>query len=450
MSNRRLLFLDALRGFFILYLLFIHALSGAIFNNDMEALRQAPIWLLILFAPVALLAPWSPIFAFISGVAHAYVTHGVMERHRKQGGGSPFRPIMAGAFATAGLLYLLSLFNMGFMHHSMPFNGAFRHTVFTGALHQGRWFPLDLQLLFYNDALAMVALNTLVINGLLYFLWRGDGFRRMRRNTIIIVCGTAAVFLLSPVVHGLLTPHFFEALDAGHYGMAFFLKLIVGPNMAIIPYLGYGLFGMLLGLALARRVPAVQVRRYGYGFAALFSGCGAVLFMVQGFSPVELAQHPFPLKIHLINLASMLAFCTWLILRMEYCSEEQRGRAAARTLWLRRLGLVALTAFCLESFVATLFSRGYLWLLGVEGAFPRTLPYMIPFIAGVLFFWNVVFYFWAKINFKYSVEWWISRIVCWVRNRPTIRLQTEEVLHKPCRVGGAFSLASPVAGSKHS
>ncbi len=448
MSNRRLLFLDALRGFFILYLLFIHALSGAIFNNDMEALKQTPIWLLILFAPVVLLAPWSPIFAFISGVAHAYVTHGVMERYRNQRGGTPFRPIMAGAIATAALLYLLSLFNMGFMHHSMAFNGEFRHTLFTGAMHEGRWFPFDLQLLFYNDALSMVALNTLLVTGLLYFMWRGDGFKHTRRYTVIIACGTAAVFLLSPLVHGLLTPHYFDALNSGHYGTAFLLKLVVGPNMAIIPYLGYGLFGVLLGLALARRVPATLMRRYGYGFSVLFLLCGATLFIIQGFSPVELAQHPFPIKIHLINLASMLAFCTWLILRMEYCSEEQRGRAAARTLWLRRLGLVALTAFCLESFVAVSFSKVYLWVLGVDGEFPHTLPYIIPFLACVLLFWNTVFYFWAKIDFKYSVEWWISRIVCWVRNRPTIRLQTEEVLRKPCRVPGTLAVSISNAKGK--
>ncbi len=187
------------------------------------------------------------------------------------------------------------------------------------------------------------------------------------------------------------------------------------------------------------------MRRYGYGFSALFLVCGAALFMVQGFSPVELAQHPFPIKIHFINLSSMLAFCTWMILRMEYCPEEQRVRAAARTLWLRRMGLVALTAFCLESFVAVLLSRGYLWVLGVEGDFPRTLPYIIPFLACVLAFWNAVFYFWAKADFKYSVEWWISRIVCWVRNRPTIRLQTEEVLHKPCRIPGTFAAPLPTA-----
>lgn len=287
MSNRRLLFLDALRGFFILYLLFMHTVCGAVFNNDMEALKQAPIWLLVLFAPVVVLAPWSPIFAFISGVAHAYVTHGVMEKCRNENGGSPFRPIMASAITTAVLLYLMSLFNMAFMHHSMVYNGAFRHTFFTGAIHEGHWFPLDVQLLFYNDALSMVALNTLLINALLYFLWRGDGFRHTRRYLSVIICATAVVFLLSPLVHAALTPRLFDALNHGRYGTAFLLKLLVGPNMAIIPYLGYGLFGVLLGLALARKVPGELMRRYGYGFSVVFLLCGVVLFVVQGFSPVE-------------------------------------------------------------------------------------------------------------------------------------------------------------------
>ena len=161
-----------------------------------------------------------------------------------------------------------------------------------------------------------------------------------------------------------MNPIFFDALNNGHYVTAFALKLFIGPNLSVVPFLSYGLVGALIGIGLARRVPASYYRRYGYGVAALMVAIGVVLFTVQEFSPTQIALHPQPLKIHLVNLGLMLACCTFLVLHMEYCSEEKRARVAHRTLWLRRVGLMALTLFFLESFFAVLFSNGYLWGIG--------------------------------------------------------------------------------------
>ena len=444
MSERRLLFLDSLRGFFILYVIWLHAMNGVVFGNNPEALNEAPVWLLIVFAPLAILGTWAPIFAVISGAAHAYVLHGLMVRYQsKHGSGLPVRTFMAGAVATSLFLYALSVLNMAFMHHSMPFNGAFRHTLFTSSLQQGQWVPFDLHLLFYNDALAMVAMNGLLINLILYALWRRNGFKHPSRYMTLIGAGAMGIFLFSPLVHYVLTPWFFHALNGRHYGAAFLLKLIVGPNLSPMPYLAYGLVGALMGICLARRVPETLVRRYGYGLSAMLVAGGAVLLISQGFTPTELVEHPFPLKMHCINLGLMLACCTWLVLHMEYCSEEKRGRMAQRTLWLRRVGLMALTLFCLESFGSIVFSKVYMWVLGIEGSFPRSPLYVVPFLACVLIFWNVLLKFWEKANFKYSVEWWVSRLVCAVRARPSVRLQADEVLHKPCSTPPPISNALP-------
>ena len=433
MSDRRLIFLDALRGFFILYVVWLHATIGVVFNNDPQALNTLPKWLLIVFAPVMILATWAPIFVVISGAANAYVLHNVMKRHQeKQGTGVPFRSFMAGSLVTGIFLYSLSIFNMTFMHHSMNYNGSFQHTLFTGSLHEGSWQSFSPDLLFYNDALSLVAISGILINLLLYVLWSGNGFNRMQRTVKWIAAVAAGVLLTSPIVHSILSPVFFNALNNSHYGMAFALKLFIGPNLSVIPFLSYGLVGALIGIGLARRVPASLFRRYGYGVAAFMVVAGAGLFMVQEFSPTQIALHPQPLKIHLVNLGLMLACCTFLVLHMEYCSEEKRARVALRTLWFRRVGLMALTLFCLESLFAVLFSNGYLWTLGIEGPFPRSPWVIIPYVVCILVFWNLVLKAWEKTDFKYGVEWWMSWLVCIVRNRPTVRLQADEVLHKPC------------------
>ena len=447
MADRRLLYLDALRGFFIIYVMFMHAMIGVVFRNDPAALEKTPAWLFIVLLPVAVLSTWAPIFVVISGTAHAYVLHGVMVRHQsEQGGGAPFRPFLVGSFMTGLLLYALSLFNMGFMHHSMPYNNAVRHTLFTGALHEGRWLPFDVNLLFYNDALSMVAVNALLTNTVLYLLWRGKGFKHPRRYAAALIVLAAGIFLVSPMVHAALDPLFFNALNSGHFGMAMVLKLVVGPNFSPLPYLSYGLIGAVIGVALAKHAAGSQIRRYGYGVALSLLAFGGVLMLLQGFQVTDLAQHPFPLRIHLLNVGAMLFCCTWLILHMEYCTEEQRARMARRTLWLRRLGLMALTIFCLESFFGVLLSQAYLWVLGIDGAFPQSAPYIIPFVMLVFAFWNAVFLLWEKADFKYSVEWWMSWLVCKARKRPSKRLQAEEVLHRPCIPVAALAVKASVKG----
>lgn len=409
----------------------MHALSGVVFGNNPQALTNAPVWLLIVFSPLGLFATWAPIFAVISGIAQAYVLHGVASG-KAFGQRLSIRSFFAGTLVTSLFLYLLSLFNMAFMHHSMPFEGAFRHTLLTGSLAQGRFVFFDVKLLFYNDALSMVAVNGLLTSIVLYLLWWGNCLGHPRRAAALLCVAAGAFFLASPGIHGLLDPLYFSSIHNGHYGMAFMLKLIVGTGFSTIPYAGYGLAGSVMGILLAQRVSAAWLRRHGYGASALLIACGILLVAVQGFSPVELASHPYSLKIHVLNLGTMLAACTWLALRLEYCSEARRALLARRTLWLRRFGLLALTLFCLESFTATLFSRAYLALCGIPGPFPQSPFYVLPFVAFVLAFWTLVLYFWQRKNFKYSIEWWISRLAGFARGRPSARLQTEEVLYKPC------------------
>lgn len=447
MADRRLIYLDALRGFFIIYVMFMHSMIGVVFRNDPAALEKTPVWLFIVLLPVAVLSTWAPIFVVISGTAHAYVLHGVMVRHQNDHAvGAPFRPFLVGSFMTGLLLYALSLFNMGFVHHSMPYNGAVRHTLFTGALHEGHWLPFDVNLLFYNDALSMVAVNALLTNTVLYLLWRKKGFQHPRRYTTSLIILAAGILLVSPVVHAGLDPFFFDALNSGNLGMAMVLKLVVGPNFSPLPYLSYGLIGAVIGVALAKGVAVSKIRRYGYGVSILLLACGGVLMLLQGFKVTDLAQHPFPLRIHLLNVGAMLFCCTWLILHMEYCTKERRARVARRTVWLRRLGLMALTIFCLESFFGVLLSRAYLWVLGIDGAFPQTALYIVPFVILVFAFWNAVFLLWEKADFKYSVEWWMSWLVCKARKRPSRRLQAEEVLRRPCIPATALAVEAPVKG----
>ena len=77
--SRRLLYLDAIRGFFVLYLVWLHALNAIVFGNNPNSVNEVSPWLFVVLAPLAILATWAPMFTMVSGTANAYAMHNAMK-----------------------------------------------------------------------------------------------------------------------------------------------------------------------------------------------------------------------------------------------------------------------------------------------------------------------------------------------------------------------------------
>ncbi len=428
--QRRLLYLDVLRGFFILYLVWLHAFTAIVFGNDPQTVNTVSPWIFIILAPLAILATWAPIFALISGTANAYMMYSAVrsavETEKRQ---QVLRQLFYRGLVVSGLLYFFSLLNMAFMHQSMEFNGAFRHTLLTSTLLAGKIHPFSAQLLFYNDALALIATTGLVSTVVLYALWSKGGFVWKRRNYWVLTGLALGIFALSPVLHGWWDQSFYSALDQGHYLKAGILKLFIGPNQSPFPNVSFGLFGVLFGIALAQKAPVARIRRFGYGFAALFLLTGIVLITQQGVKVIELTSHTFPIKLHCINMALMLTVCTILITRFEYASPEKRRRFALWTVPLRRVGMAALTVFLLEGTVSVLISKIYLVFWNTPDSFPRNPVAIGGFILCLFLFWHLALRLWERYDFKYSFEWLVVHCVARVRGRRSSRLNAEVVLY---------------------
>lgn len=429
--SRRLLYADALRGFFILYIVWVHALNAVVYNNDTNAVNSVHPLVFLLLAPLAILATWAPIFPMISGSVNAYAMHNAMKDVRGQESDAALNRIFRGALTNNVILYLMSVLNMTLFHHSMEFNGAFRHTLLTGSLHYGAVHPYSAQLLFYNDALATVAVSGIVVSVALYFLWRNGGYAKTSRNFFVLTfLGLGWVFV-SPFLHARLDAPFYAALDHRHWLTALGLKFITGPNQSPFPNVAYGLFGTIFGLAVSHGTSLRQIRRYGYGLGAGFLTLSALLIATQGLQVIELTYHTFPIKLHFMNLGLMLCLTTFLIDKMEYQSEARRAVVARRTTLLRRVGMVALTVFLLEGVVSILLSKLYIPLWSSTGVFPKSPVAVILFLALLLAFWNVVLYLWEKAGFRYGFEWLSVQIVGKVRGRRSARLSAAVVLYDP-------------------
>lgn len=429
--SRRLLYADALRGFFILYIVWVHALNAVVYNNDTNAVNSVHPLVFLLLAPLAILATWAPIFPMISGAVNTYSMHNAMKGVRPQEADATLNRLFRGALTNNLILYAMSMLNMTLFHHSMEYNGEFRHTLLTGSLHYGTVHPYSAQLLFYNDALATVAVSGIVVSIALYFLWRNGGYAKTSRNFFVLTFLALAWVFVSPLLHARLDAPFFAALDNRHWLTALGLKFVVAPNQSPFPNVAYGLFGTVFGLAVSHGTTLRQIRRYGYGLGAGFLVLSGVLIAVQGIQVIELTYHIFPIKLHFMNLGLMLCLTTFLIDKMEYQSEARRAVVARRTTLLRRVGMVALTMFLLEGLVSILLSKLYIPLWSSTGVFPKNVVAVVLFLALLLTFWNVALRLWEKTGFRYGFEWLSVQIVGKVRGRRSARLSAAVVLYDP-------------------
>ncbi len=432
--KRRLLYVDCLRGFFIVYILWLHAFNAVVYNNNPQSIENANPWIFVVFAPLVILATWAPIFVMLSGTAHAYTMHQNLLRYKDVSRITPeLNRLLLGGLVNSFLLICYSFINMIFFHHRMPFNGRFYETLITGLIWKGNFPDFSIDILFYTDALGNIGISLFFLHITLYSLWQtGELFDR--RYTFRVLTGIALTLLfISPSIHRALDGIFYQAIQEERWGLAWLLKFLLGslPNMA------YGYLGAVFGIALSERIELSKIRSYGFGLGISFVILAGALIWIYGLAPVEFAQSPLPLKIQVLDMGLMLLLVAYLIGVMEYTTVDRREWWMRHTTVLRRISMVALTIFLLEGPVAVSLGRIYMWIIGSPAEFPKNPVFIIPFILLVLLFWYGIVRFWERLDFKYGAEWLSVQIVGWVKRKKSVRLDPSHTLYLKTELQGS-------------
>ena len=135
-------------------------------------------------------------------------------------------------------------------------------------------------------------MSSLILSVMLYFMWRKGGFKKKRRNLMILAI-TGLIFLfIAPLLHWILDPIFYDCLNDGNYTVAFLLKLIVGHRQSTFPNVGNAIFGAIIGIFLAQNVEYKKIQQFGYGFGIFFILLDAEHLCGAGFAG-DLESRPF-------------------------------------------------------------------------------------------------------------------------------------------------------------
>jgi len=450
---KRLLVLDWMRGYFIMLVIILHAFGHLLFlNAELIAVEEIRWYVIALFAPLILLGTWAPIFALLSGVANAYVLHQFASREPKETLNAGLWKHVKGIWLNSAALMAVSLFSNTFLHFGMNYNGEVRRSLITGSLEVGAFRLPDIDIIFYQDAIALIAMSGFILGGLMYLLWRDGGIEKTRRNHGILIGLALAAFAVSPSLHAWLEPLYFEALSARNYLLAIPLKLLVGPPHSTIPNGGFALFGAVFGIALAQDAPYRMIQRFGYGFCAFFLVVAGSLVAMTGFRiEPDMIGTALPMPLHLLNLSLMLALLTFLIGFFEYQSPERRRVLASKTTFARRFGLMAMTCYVFESLICVINMK---WFMTIWTPEPLIFRYLVlfSFTAMQFFMCYGILRLWEKANFRYSIEWCVITLVGHLRGRRSARLNTAQVLYQPvdppaaAEVPAKTPLINPIGG----
>lgn len=315
------------------------------------------------------------------------------------------------------------------------------YSLITGSL-QKRTFSLpEIEIFFKADALSMIASSGLITCFTLLFMWRKDRFEGSKNNSIRNLTIFAIVWLVfSKALWEWLNPLFLSYLAKGKlfYIPAFFLSFVAGSIHCILPYAGYALIGIVIGIILAEDRPYEAIKRYcrRLGLAFLISGVlliGYHLFTISSdFISYLFKYQNIPPDLSFINLGLMLLWIPWYFRKFDY---EVGEKTIKRSVFIRRFGMLSLSIYCLEALWNIVWSNIFHLRFGeLTGEFDPVMGNIIlntSYLIIVVGFWFVILKLWESIKFKYSFEDISVRIGSLWRKKQSDRLNVSEILYNP-------------------
>jgi hypothetical protein len=192
------------------------------------------------------------------------------------------------------------------------------------------------------------------------------------------------------------------------------LALLVNDPNPVFPFFAYGLFGAIVGAALARREPRRPLYvLMGVSGLVLLAAGGISLALQGGVVLAEREEIWGQSPMYFASLAYLLlGLFAWMLIGLlaAFDPGAESGRAPWHPSWLRpilRFGRLSLTVFMLEGILAMTLR------LGVDAIVPGWNRYLSAVLVFALFnvlLWQVILTAWERIGYRGSLEWWLARM----------------------------------------
>lgn len=444
-SSKRIASLDFQRGIAIWLVTFLHSFERLYdyswVKEDPEAVMKLPIPVLVAGLFVGFFACWNAYFLLISATVNSYSSARKRYQTNKQ-----LTKIFTKQLITGVGIIFAGMLTVGF-----GLTGYFDRAVLTG-----NWSDFSV---IYKNQFRMSTLHmigySLVINSVIrLILLRNNGQRKYRRNMLIYALLVLAVIVASPFIHNWVDNlpwnipenppldlrdattwpnEYFQGENASP--KAFFLAILAGDMEPLFPYLATSFVGSMIGLSLAREKPIRKFPLIGGVIAITFMVLGAI-FISQGFF-VPSNGRP-ALGNYLLMLGGQMNAVMLSLALVEYRGRSEkfarRGIVRHMRLWsmislsVFSLGIIELLPkWVLSKILSILFVPVNLVQPSVFGFGKEYLAILVSIY--VICFFELIIYLWSKINFKYSLEWFIINVASYGSRLKSSRLNVPMMIY---------------------
>jgi hypothetical protein len=392
-TTRRYISLDILRGVGILSIVFLHSCFAHYKNITKINFDDPPLIVTI----IGFLLMWSGLFALISAIAHTST-----QLSRLKNGFLSKRSLFYYFFSAGFFIIILHYFYFLLLGPVvLDFeNNNHNYSLLSGFLHNG-FFDFNLaDRFFYNSSLSMIGWDLVIIGVILYLLIKIFGENLSKMAKAIGLIGTF-VILLSIVRIPLFT--LVDQVRQNHgllYSVSF--DLLINKNDPLLPYMGFGLFGAMIGLLVSYETRVRKIFKYLGTIASAWIIAGLVSYRFFPDTMLERSIDGLWFSIMLIQLGLFIWFVLGMMYFFDYRNEEKKDKYAKKLHWLRQFGLVSLTIFMLETPLSEITAR--MWS-GILPGWDLNINKVMLFGLFNVFVWLLIIRFWRKNNFRYSFEW---------------------------------------------
>jgi peptidoglycan/LPS O-acetylase OafA/YrhL len=329
---------DDIRGFAILGVIFVHSTIFPFAGIDRIDMEHPPVSVAIM----GLAALFGGVFTVVSGAVNTIQTCDRIRRDGRAARHALVGLVLSGCFLIAAHYFYTALLGPT----SFDFETHRHHYSLLPAIIRGIGLDsLDLTRLFENTTLSLLGFS-LVINGIvLWVLLRRGGIEKWRRNRIIMA-SLGLLFMMGGLLRIRLFPLWEQAIQSRRYLAATALGFIAARSYPLLPYLGFGFFGSLLGLQLAGGTgrKAINATLFGAGGAWLASGVAGYILSPPIVGQVDL---PWFFKVHM-ELGLFLLVIGLALNLTRFSHYEAGGEKRSRFSPLRTFGTISLSVFLLQ------------------------------------------------------------------------------------------------------
>ena len=422
-NSKRYVGLDVSRGFGIIAMILIHGIiqqvaeyDGSIFIPHFQNLSKIT---LILLAPIALLGLFGPAFVFITSITISIQMIALSKKKPDSLGVYVYGRVIIGLI----LIILNNIANTLFGAHF------FRN---------GKFFLPEFQIRYDSNIIDSIAWSGIIISFFLFL------FLRFRKNinfieiSIIFLTLVVLWFVCTPFLIPVGVNVFVWADEHSMYILKYIVSKFVIGRFKLFPVTGFGFLGIIYGYFLYSKSSFKKILIFSLILAAVSITIFLIFVLFDSSFINDFASEDVPLQLQILCMGLIPLIIIAFMKGPDFSSLETRYRRASKTTWMRRYSIISLTAFSIGTIFADWIFHFFTAFWGNSVDRTGTVPKLewnffqvIAFIITLFLFWELCVRLWEKIDYKGSLEWFMSVILSKFFHRETSRMNIEKILYHP-------------------